>query len=229
MASSTCQAIVRSAWRKSGIVAAGTFLSTLQLNIGMENLIDMYLGWLGAGMFGKLRDFYLPTGANWPPASPLPAGCGVSPLVWVRIYQSDPTSTITLPITLPSYGPSGVIQVPDGAFIEVTNPNAETPILADYLYDSSLGWINLQGLTLNSIAPLSARHVEAIKANLACILADEGGFPPPPGVMKQAAMGKLSIATRYDSVRRQFSLEWPIYYDYGFNPYQNSRGSGKFF
>lgn len=221
----TCLNILKSAYRRSGIVAAGVNLNATQVQIGMERLIELYDRGIQTGLFGRLTDYYLTSG-------------NYTALEWQRIFKASAGSTITLPQFYnlsnnagdPSdYGFSGgnatraqeqiggginrtsdgSSRAPfDGAVVVVVD-KATTPFTTTtHIYDATAGWIQASQLNRTSYAPLSGRAEAHIKNLLAIDLLGENGLQVDPILLRNAGMARMYLATKYDQPRAPGRVEY---------------------
>jgi len=111
----TCRDVIKSAYRRSGIMAAGVNLNASQANIGMERLVGLYGSLIEGGMFGRICDKYLDTDTYTAEEGQ-------------RVYQSIP-ATVTIPTTVVDTGTGLTRQPLDLAFIIVVDPVSGEPEL----------------------------------------------------------------------------------------------------
>jgi len=177
----TCRDVIKSAYRRSGIMAAGTNLNASQSNIGMERLVGLYQNLIEGGMFGRVEDKYLDSAVYTAEEGQ-------------RVYQSV-AATVTIPTTVTDKSTGLTRQPLDLAFIIVVDPVTEVPEY--WLFDRMRGaWSAVHGLTLTSQAPLTPRHDEAIKDLLAEALLEETGQPMPRELLRRVGRARLALATR---------------------------------
>lgn len=211
----TCQEVIRSAYRRGTIVAAGVNLNVTQMAIGLERLQDMYTKMVADGLFGRFIDKYLNS------TDPYTAK------EFERVFCAIAGTTVVLPSMesglypdpydygfVGNYG--GMSEFPgprqpfDGTPIVIVDPTNTDPtqITKMYLYDAMAGgWQALFGLTRNSYCPLTGQYKDGIINMLAVLLADEQPMAAPPVVTKMAAMARLSMASRYSSPRRPATIQ----------------------
>lgn len=177
----TCEAVIRSAFRRARLRAAGVPLDDVSAEVGLERLQGLYQQ-LANGLLGRVVDYYLTSGAYTAEENQ-------------RIYKASPASVITIPSTITD-ADTGETRAPlDGAFIVVVDPVAGTSAL--HLYNAIMGqWQDVDGLALADTAPLSLQFEEAIKDLLAVALLSETGVEPSKGLARNAGMGRLALATR---------------------------------
>lgn len=197
----TCRDVIRSAFRRSGVRAAGVRLTATENDVGLERLKGMYLNFLATGLLGQLTDYYLGVAAN--------ASHGTyTALENQRIFKADVTITITIPTFVKDCS-TGLNRAPlDGSVIVIANPNASPPVLTIYLYDALGGWQVISDLVPASFAPMSGRYEENIKDILAVMLCDEYGLPVTPVLARNAGMAKLTIASKYDQPRKRANPDY---------------------
>jgi len=177
----TCRDVIKSAYRRSGIMAAGVNLNASQANIGMERLIGLYQTLIEGGMFGRICDKYLD-------AATYTAEEGQ------RVYKSV-ASTVTIPTTVVDTGTGLTRQPLDLAFIIVVDPTTGEPQY--WLFDRMRGqWAAVHDLTLTAQAPLTPRFDEQIKDLLAEALLEETGQPTPGELLRRVGRARLTLSAR---------------------------------
>lgn len=181
----TCANIIQSAYRRSQVIGARVAINADLQTIGLERLRGMYQRMIN-GLLGQLTDYYLSSGAY-------------TAIEQQRIYKASGASVITIPTTVTDLD-TGTTRVPkDGAAIVVVDPTG-TDQPKFWVYNAMLGkWQELMTLALTDVAPLTSQFEEALKDMLACLLADENGIPVGKTLSSNAALGKLAIASRYQS------------------------------
>lgn len=182
-----CSDIISSAFRRSGIASAAEPISAIEAAVGLERLKGMYER-MSQGLLGQVYDYYLSTGAYTAQEGQ-------------RIFKADGASVVTLPVTIVDDG-TGLTRMPyDGSFVIVVDPNTNSPLR--YIYNSALGkWQEISQVGAADEAPLSNQFEEALKDMLGVLLNDENGQEPTATLKSNAALGKLAIASRYQSTRR---------------------------
>lgn len=183
----TCREVIQSAYRRSGILAAGINMNASQAEIGLELLVGMYQNLIVGGMFGRATEKFLDS------ASAYEAEEGQ------RIFNKE-DATITLPVEV--RGDDGDMRQPrDGAFVTIVNPT--TGVARQHLYDGVIGqWQDIHSLALASEAPLSGRFEDHIKNMLAVRLLGESGQPTPLELTRSEGRARLALSTRRDGERR---------------------------
>lgn len=181
-----CSDIIASAYRRSGIASAVEPIGAYEAAVGLERLKGMYER-MTNGLLGQVCDFFLSSGAY-------------TAMEGQRIYKNDPTSVITLPVTVADL-PTGKQRMPkDGSFIIIVDPATNSSLR--YIYNASIAtWQEITGVGASDEAPLSGQFEEALRDILGVLLNDENGQEPTKTLASNAAMGKLSIASRYQTVR----------------------------
>jgi hypothetical protein len=181
----TCREVIQSAYRRSGILAAGVNMNASQANVGLELLIGMYRNFIVGGMFGRPVEKYLDTDSAYEAKE------------GQRVFNEG-GATITLPTRVMD---AGEYRAPrDGAFIVVVNPSGSPQ---QHIYDAGLGqWQALSSLALSSEAPLSGRFEDHIKNMLAVRLLGEAGQPTPPELTRAEGRARLALSNRQDAERR---------------------------
>lgn len=180
---STCQDIIKSACRRGGLVGKGVILDAELANIGLERLIGIYRT-MSNGLLGQVVDYYLTSGPY-------------TATEQQRIYQADGTSVITIPVSLTD-ADTGITRAPlDGALIIVVRPGSVQVI---WLYNTIIAaWQDIVTLGLTDVAPMSGEFDEQLKDMLAVLMCNEAGLPVPPETSRGAALGKVAIASRYQT------------------------------
>lgn len=182
----TCQEVIRAAYRRSGILAAGVNMNASQSAIGLEHLTGLYQNLISGGMFGRAVDYYLD-------ATEYEAKEGQ------RVFKSQP-ATVTLPVSVRDACTGQMRQPRDGAFITIVDPVAGVP--SQNLYDRTIGqWVELSDLTLQDNAPLSGRYEDHLKNLLAVKLLGDVDLPMPLELIRAEGRARLALATRPDNER----------------------------
>lgn len=201
----TARDITNGALRKIGKLAGGREPRTQDASDALEALRGLYRQLINSGAFGRLRDV-VPTGEEYT------AGENE------RVFRnSDATLEITLPELvrrddpcrpLPydeeeAYYPNGVtdnaMRPPRDCSIVVIS-DAFTGQTVHYIYDGQQKlWTPLDGLTLDSTAPLAERDPEGLKALLATQIVDEFGGQLGEMTMRQAMNFQTALITRFSS------------------------------
>lgn len=201
----TARDITNGALRKIGKLAGGREPRTQDASDALEALRGLYRQLINSGAFGRLRDV-VPTGSAYT------AGENE------RVFRnSDATLTIDLPELvrrdlpcgpLPydeeeAYYPNGVIdnamRPPRDCSVVVVS-DAFTAQTVHYIYDGQQRlWTPIDGLELDSVAPLSFRDPEGLKCLLATQINDEFGGQLGEMTMRMAANFQSSLISRYSS------------------------------
>jgi len=177
----TCRDVIKSAYRRSGVMAAGVNLNASQANIGMERLIGLYQTLIEGGMFGRVCDKYIDTVTYTAEEGQ-------------RVYKSV-ASTVTIPPTVVDTGTGLTRQPLDLAFIIIVDPVSGEPEY--WLFDRMRGqWAAIHDLTLTAQAPLTPRFDEQIKDLLAEALLEETGQPTPGELLRRVGRARMTLATR---------------------------------
>ena len=201
----TARDITNGALRKIGKLAGGREPRTQDASDALEALRGLYRQLINSGAFGRLRDV-VPTGSAYT------AGENE------RVFRnSDATLTIDLPELvrrdlpcgpLPydeeeAYYPNGVIdnamRPPRDCSVVVVS-DAFTAQTVHYIYDGQQRlWTPIDGLELDSVAPLSFRDPEGLKCLLATQINDEFGGQLGEMTMRMAANFQTALITRFSS------------------------------
>lgn len=184
---STCRAVIQSAYRRSGILAAGVNMNETQAGVGLELLIGMYQNLIVGGMFGRPTEHYLDNNTAYEAEENQ------------RVFNEG-GATVTLP-TVITDADTGKPRAPrDGTFITVVNPTG-TP--EQWLYDLVQGqWQAIHSLGLSDEAPLTGRFDDHIKNMLAVRLLGEAGQPTPLELTRAEGRARLALSVRRDGERR---------------------------
>ena len=201
----TARDITNGALRKIGKLAGGREPRTQDASDALEALRGLYRQLINSGAFGRLRDV-VPTGAAYT------AGENE------RVFRnSDVTLTIDLPELvrrdlpcgpLPydeeeAYYPNSVIdnamRPPRDCSVVVIS-DAFTAQTVHYIYDGQQRlWTPIDGLELDSVAPLSFRDPEGLKCLLATQINDEFGGQLGEMTMRMSANFQTALVTRFSS------------------------------
>lgn len=182
----TCQDIIRSAYRRSGILAAGVNMNASQSAIGLEHLQGLYQNLISGGMFGRAKDYFLD-------------GVTYEAKEGQRVFKSQP-ATVTLPITVRDECTGQMRQPRDGAFVTIVDPVLGVP--SQNIYDRSIGqWVEITDLGLQDPAPLSGRYEDHLKNMLAVKMLGDVDLPMPLELIRSEGRARLALATRPDGER----------------------------
>jgi hypothetical protein len=184
---SSVRDVIKSAYRRSGVKAAGANITAVEYNTGIERLQAMYDKMVSDGLFGRFTDKRLTSATAYEAKER------------ERVYNPS-GAVVTYPTSVLDCI-SGLTRTPlDGTIISVIVPGSDPEIK---IWDAFRGeWQATKGLTLSSFAPMTSMFDDAIKNFLAVVLADDVGNPVSPLLAKQASTAKLSLSNRYASPRR---------------------------
>lgn len=184
---------LKSAYRRSGLVAAGVNLNQTQTAVGLERLQALYRGMLASGLLGLFTDVYLEDDTAYEANEQ------------ERVYNGE-VATVTFPVTVLD-DITGKTRAPrDGAAIVVVNPDTNVPVIK--IYDAVLvQWQSIESLTIGVTAPMTHRYDNQIKDLLAVDLLGETPLSPSPKLVRDASLARLTIGSRYDQPRK------PLNYD----------------
>ncbi len=163
----------------------------------IEVLADYLIGWypqaLEEGTFGRLNDVY--------------ESADYTAEEFDRV-RKDAAITVTIPDTIDD-AVTGETRVPlDLAPIVVTYPG-ETGYPQLHLYDATEGdWVRLDGLTLESTAPLSSRSPDGLACVVAMGIMEERGQEPGPATQRSAGRFLAGLSQRNASARRTVDYEY---------------------
>lgn len=182
----TCQEIIRSAYRRSGILAAGVNMNASQSSLGLEHLRGLYQNLISGGMFGRAKDYFL-TDLTYEAKE------------GQRVFKQNPASAVTLPVSLRN-DCGGLRQPRDGAFVTIVDPVLGIP--SQNIYDRTIGqWVELSELGLQDPAPLCGRYQDHITNMLAVKMLGDVDLPMPMELIRSEGRARLALATRPDDER----------------------------
>ncbi len=204
--------LIKGAMRKIGALATGQDVPASEGQEALEMLRQMYLEFVGSGMFGRQADVFVPAGSAGFTANEnrrytvenirdiaitLPEMVNDAWLRWMPPYgelwqapvvDAEPTSDERPPL--------------DGALVTAADLSSEAT--RTFVYDAALArWVSLQDLEMTDQAPLSTRYAEGLMCELALRLSAEYGNEPPITVVRGAAQGRSAMVTRFDGPVRQ--------------------------
>lgn len=181
-----CRDIVRRALRKLSLVAGGKEPSGNEANDAIETLRAIYLEMVGSGVFGQFKDVVVTDTAYTAREQD-------------RILcKRDEGVTVTLPELVICDSRSGSRAPKDRAGVMVTDLYSD--VSQTWIYDAQVGrWSKLEELGLNDVAPLAARHSEALACILACRIAPEYAIEASQQVAVGAVRGLYAITHHYDT------------------------------
>lgn len=189
----TCRQVITPALRKIGVVGeSNPAPSAYHAQVGLELLQSLYRESVASGLFGRLTDVTVSEAYEAKENE--------------RIHNSsDDDIEITLPATIVDAG-TGETRVPiNRAVIQVSGDTPVTYIYSHLIRD----WIAVDGLTLDSEAPLAEQGVNGLACWLAVLLADDGfGTTPSAETIRVAARFRGAQALRYDAARVPADVEF---------------------
>jgi hypothetical protein len=195
--------VIERAYRRSGVKGMSAVITAAQKDVGLERLQDLFMD-LSNGTFGALHDKRLTTNAAYTACEfervINTAGAVVSLPATVQGDSCDPQFDY-------DFGGTSSARTPvDGCVIVVVVPGVSSQCS---IYDSSAAaWQRVDALALNDECPLTNRWSDAVTNILATYLADDVGTPLSPGLAKKAVVGRMGLATRYGSIRRNIQHEF---------------------
>jgi len=218
----TVRQIVRGALKKLGVLAIGREPTAAEAQDALEALQGLYRELVGLGVFGRLVDVLVKTDTynareqervvcdlQGGVTVTLPETITQSLLVSQPYYRSysDPWATDW------DYGHGGFSPEPlprpprDGACIVIADVYSDCEEY--YVYDANRAyWVRLDGLTLDTQAPLSGRYQNGLTAVLAMRLAAPFGVEPSPVLQGEANAFRYSISMKNDRSRRETVAEY---------------------
>jgi hypothetical protein len=171
----TCRDIITRAFRKRKVYSPGEDPTSEDMSDGLVELQSLYESWAANGMFGRLAD--VQTDGNYT------ASAGE------RIRATN-SPTITIPT---EFEDEGAAYPPyDMAFIEVVDVDEQE--VRRYLYEAGT-WVEINGLTLDSEAPLAGKGQAGLEACLALQMEGWGG-EIGPATMRQASAFKMGLSLK---------------------------------
>jgi hypothetical protein len=186
----TCREIITAAARKVGDVSEGKPAPSAYTSAVM---LDVLQGWydqiVNTGLFGRLTDVYV--------------SADYEAKEFERI-RKDATATITYP-TVITDDPCSDPRVPyDLALVVVAGATPE-----HHLYDGQLGsWVRLDGLTLDTEAPLSRRSRDGLASALAVQVCEDAGIAPGAVLSGKAQRFATMLSLGDGSPRRPAPAEF---------------------
>lgn len=211
----TVRSVVKGAMKKLGVLAIGREPTAAQAQDALEILQALYRELIGQGVFGRLYDVLVTTSTysareNERVVCDLLAGVTVT--LPETITEGLIGSLSPYDYLATDYGRGSVCEVlprppRDGSPIIVADVNSSFEKY--YLYDANRAyWVPLDDLTLDSTAPLSARHENGLRAILAERLADPFGVPMPKQAAAEANTFRYAISMKLDRSRRATVAEY---------------------
>lgn len=200
----TVRAVAAGAMKKLSVLAAGRSPTGDQGQDALDILQALYKEFVGQGVFGKIYDT-LVTGATYTAHENERCVCNRSAGVTVTLPD---TITIEFPTTIgfvngsTDYGwgnsYTATPRTPrDGSVIAITDLFSTLDLT--YIYDApNSRWTSIDSLTLDSVAPLSGRYGEGLKAILAVRWAPNFNIEPQRAVIGQANSAHSMLSHRYD-------------------------------
>lgn len=212
----TCRDIIKRAFRKLGVIAAGADPSSDQMIDAQADLVSLFMSWVGLGMFGRTNDT-------------LVLEATYTAREQDRIMSQDILgSTITLPYQITNaydpdwpfgwwwwsgssaygygwwgewWGQTQPRPPRDGALVVITDLYSD--FRETFVYDGQIGrWVSISGPGLSDECPFSTRYADGIACSLALILAPEYGQQPQPSIVKGAQEAVYAMGHRYDRAYR---------------------------
>lgn len=196
----TVRAIVNGAFEDTGITGEGETPSDAMGDTGLELLKSLYRHLIVAGtlgqMTGRLVTADYEAGEN------------------ERVMNSTASAvTITLPTTVEAETTSDATDsAVDTAnrqprHLSVVEVVADTPDAS--IYDAAIGaWVSVDGLTLNSTAPLGISHRMGIQSMLAVRLCSRFQVPVPDGIANEARAGRAAMISNWHAPRMTAQAEY---------------------
>lgn len=175
----TVRDIVTLAARRGKIVSVGGNPTAKEAEDGLTTLQGLYEHLFTSGAFGKLADVIATEAIQAEP--------------WQRI-RIDTGGSVVIPDTVDEFPPY------DLSSIEVIDTTVDPVTRAMYVYEAGVGdWVRLDGLTLNSDAPLASRSVFGLADLLAVFWNESFGEVPPMNVQRGAQSFSRSLMWKLGS------------------------------
>lgn len=194
----TVRAIVNGAFQDAGLYGAGETPTDDDADLALDLVKSLYRHLIVAGTFGRMNS-RLVTGDYT---------AGENERV---VNGTDADVTVTLPTEIEAEEDPGIEgvsttdrQPKDLSIVEVAGSTADASI-----YDASLGaWVSVDGLTLNSAAPLGVSHRLGIQALLGVRLCTRFQVPIPPELAAEATAGRRAMAMNWHAPRQPTQAEY---------------------
>lgn len=178
----TCRDIVTGALQLIGAYGGNETPTAADMATGMLQVQSLYDGWVNSGMFGRLNDVYTPSNYTAKEQDRVNVAAG---------------AVCTLPDTVLSS--TGTLRKPrDLTLIEIFD--TDTDGLATWLYDRN-AWVKLNGLTLDSAAPLAGRGVRGLQACVGVNLTGDFNMPLTPSLTRLASQFRTMISMKLGSTQ----------------------------
>jgi hypothetical protein len=185
----TCRDIIKAAFKRARISGDLDEVSPREMARGLQVLQDVYLGLVGSGAFGRFNDVLVTAAYTAKEQDRI-------------LVNTESAVSITYPQTVADEAAEGGYRPPrDGAAIMTTDVYSTDIVI--HIYDAAYAaWTLVEGLTLDSYAPLAVRYRAGLEARLAVRLAEEHGVAVTPELRRQEGQGILALVSRYDAPRR---------------------------
>lgn len=190
----TARNVAERALRKLGLIQVGEDAPLALLENALAGLADLYRTLIATGMFGRIKDVQI-TGDYTAGENERIRGNSLSEAI-----------NVTLPVNVESEGVERVTR--NRSFVTVIDPFMGTT--STWLYDAYAGgWVSLDGLGLESVAPLSeGLGADGLASLLAVTLADEHGVDLSPLTIRAAGRFKSGIGMSLDGERQTVTAEY---------------------
>jgi hypothetical protein len=219
----TTRAIVKGALKKLGVLAIGREPTAAQAQDALEILQGLYRELVGQGVFGRLVDVLITTD-TYNAREQERVVCDLAGGCTVTLPETITQSLLSAPpyydaawfdpyATDWDYGHGGVTAEPlprpprDGACIVIADVYSDCEEY--YVYDANRAyWVRLDGLTLDSAAPLSGRYQNGLMAMLGLRMAAPFGVEPSPVLQGECNTFRYALSTKFDRSRRAAVAEY---------------------
>lgn len=190
----TCRDVITLAMKLAKAIASGENPSADEAQDGLVCLQSLYDHWATSGLFGQLQD------------SVAESSVTADKVVLNSRYRLFNGATVTLPTEQLQCG----TEYPPYDLSIVETSNGTT--LSRKVYEAGIGgWVELTGLTLDSIAPLSTRGAVGLASALAtssAFIAMFGDAALSPRVDRAAQAFQLSLSLKLGGDRPKLAAEY---------------------
>lgn len=177
----TCRDIAAGALQLLGAYGGNEEPSAEDGDTAMLGMQSMYDTWVFSGMFGRLDDVYKTSDYTAKERERITVPNGV---------------IVTIPDTVRSNCFYGSLRAPrDLSVIEVFDGS-----LAVWLFDRN-AWVRIDGLTLDSEAPLASRGTRGLQACLAVTLAGDFNMQITPSIARLSGQFKTALSMKLGSTQ----------------------------
>ncbi len=191
MADPTVRDIIFSASRKLNAAQLGVSLAAEEAEEHLATVIGAYEELVNAGSFGRMKDVL--------------AQSNYTAEEYDRVRYTDPV-VITIPTQITDRC-TGDLRSPFDLSSVILVRTGHDPQIS--VYDALLGlWVRLDGLTLDSLAPLARRGRDGLACWIAVKIADVYGLPVPPATARGSGLFMASLMSKRSSPRVETVAEY---------------------